>query len=133
MHFSSDRSFQIWDYNVSHRQLLLRSPQTPEIFTNIDVAFWGVTFIDISSSLDGLSLSRAADDDFGNSRRWPARPAGGVDVYRLVSGGVDYRVAASGFRVLENRLDIFESSLMYPSRDLSGEQLGKVLATSLRP
>jgi hypothetical protein len=47
----SDRYFQLWEYQVSHGMLLLRSPRSPEHQTNLDVLFHGVEYVFRLSSL----------------------------------------------------------------------------------
>jgi hypothetical protein len=65
MSFTCEREFKLWDYKVSHKQLLLRSPRTPTIATNIDIVFWDVSYIAISTILNGLTLAKASLDDVG--------------------------------------------------------------------
>ncbi len=130
MFYSSDRRFKIWDYNVSHNQLLLRSPRTPEINTNIDFVFWGVEYIDLPTSFVGISLEPPERADMFNVERSIGKPCDISGVYCVVSGEQRHFVLASGFKVLENQLDIFETSLYYFSGTDKKRDIGETLAHS---
>jgi len=67
--FSSDRSFQLWRYTVSHSQLLLRSNKTDTETKRVEVLFKGVDLVTIPTTLDGLvitenPLEALPDDEF---------------------------------------------------------------------
>ncbi|HEX3658754.1 MAG TPA: hypothetical protein VHV55_23380 [Pirellulales bacterium] len=130
MSFVSERRFRIWDYNVSHNQMLLRSPKSPEVAKNIDIVFWGVEYIGIPTTLDAVELTRVENDDKAIGDFLPAKAHEAANVYRLASGQKQYFVAASGFKVLENELDIFDSSLEYFGAPDPARDLGDVLSHS---
>jgi hypothetical protein len=113
--YESKRSFKIWDYNVSHKQLLIRSPRTNGEVENIDLVFWGVERIELDSAFDGLSLARVARNSEDS-----------VPVFSVGNG----HVVAAGCKVLVNQLEIFDSSLVYFDRDRSVEEYGAVVVTS---
>lgn len=55
--FTSDREFSFWDYSITHRQLLIRSPRFKGKFNcNLDVVFMGVTAVHSASSFFGLTI-----------------------------------------------------------------------------
>jgi hypothetical protein len=129
MYFTSDRTFKLWDYRVSHEQMLLRSPRTPQIETNIDVVFWGVEWIELPTVLAGVGLMAPdADEAAAITRRHKGVEDGSL--YCIASGGDRYFIAAQGFRVLQNVLDIFDSTLVNPAFDRPIEEYGVVLAHS---
>ena len=113
--YESNRSFKIWDYNVSHKQLLIRSPRTNGETENIDIVFWGVELIALETSFEGLSLQRGVAE---------SEPS--VPTFVVGSG----HVRAAGCKVLVNQLEIFDSSLVYFDRDRSTEEYGAVLIAS---
>ena len=80
MSFVSERRFCLWDCNISHKQLLLRSPRTPEIATNIDIVLWGVEFLQLPTVLDGVAMTRPrkriAKEPDGNFSRQAATHLG---------------------------------------------------------
>lgn len=129
MHFSSNRRFQLWDYNVSHKQLLLRSPSSPEIAGNVDIVFWQVEYMALPTTLKEVLLASANEVE-----RVAIKTAFGTELeaslYRLDSGGRSYFVAAGGFKVLTNHLEIFESTLVDFGIDRPREWYGDVVAHS---
>jgi hypothetical protein len=125
--FTSDRRFKLWDCRVSHNQLLIRSPATPEIPTNIDVIFWGVEFVSVPTNLNGLAIERQSD---GSNIGIPISPSPNGERFLIESNGKCFAVVAAGFKVLENSLDIFESSLEGFAATQAGRDLGNVLAHS---
>jgi hypothetical protein len=130
MSFASDRRFRIWDYNVSHNQMLLRSPKSPDHSENIDIVFWGVEYIEIPSAFTGVELVKASTEEASSMKRIPEKRCETSDVHVLSSGGKKFVVVAAGFKVLRNDLDIFESSLEYFSGTDSPKDAGSLLAHS---
>jgi hypothetical protein len=122
--YESTRSFQIWDYNVSHKQLLIRSPRTNGESDNVDIVFWGVEYIAISTLIDGLTLTRLTPSEA--VRCFAAEfNSQSVPTFKIGSSGF---VIASGCKVLVNQLEIFDSSLVYPDRDRPQEEYGDMVA-----
>lgn len=111
--FSSERRFRLWDYKVSHKQLLIRSPRGADVETNVDLVFWGVERMDLATSFDGLVLSTTDEGHF-----------------QIQTDGKFFQVVASGFKVLENSLDIFDSSLEGFAATSENRDLGTLLAHS---
>lgn len=130
MRFASERRFRIWDYNVSHNQMLLRSPKSPEVAKNIDIVFWGVEFVGIPTALDTVELALVEKDEKVIGEFLPVKTHEAANVYRLVSRERQYFVVAGGFKVLENELDIFDSSLEYFGGPDPARNLGEVLSHS---
>lgn len=131
MIFQSDRHFKLWDYSVSHMQMLLRSPRTPDIETNIDVVFWGVEFVELPTSLLGIEIIAASSGDASDLRARLKRNVEPGGLFRVVSSGNSYVVVASGFTVFQNMLDIFDSTVIcFPAEDRPREDYGTILAHS---
>jgi hypothetical protein len=59
--FSSERTFRIWNYTVSHSQLLLRSVKREHHDTRVDMLFKAVDRVDLPSTLAGLHVELIAD------------------------------------------------------------------------
>lgn len=133
MPFVSDRRFRLWDYNVSHKQLLLRSPGSPDAGSNVDIVMWGVEYLDLPTSLDGVAMASASAEELGRAERALGKAVDGSRVFCLVSGDRRSVVVAGGFKVLENELDPFESSLEYFAGTDPARALGTLLAHSARP
>lgn len=58
------RDFQIWQYSVSHSQLLLRSVKGNKHKTRIDVLFKGVDLMHIPTHFSGFRISEIAKEEF---------------------------------------------------------------------
>ncbi len=126
--FQSNRLFKLWDYSVSHQQLLVRSPITPDIPTNIDLLFWGVKYLTVETILRGVDIVRI--DDCSSLNDYEAKfIKDGHKIFRIRSGGSSMIVVASGFRALENQLDIFESTIT-TANDEEDREVGIELARS---
>jgi|LakMenEpi03Aug12_release.lakeMendotaPanAssembly.Ray.scaffolds.fasta_scaffold131592_2 hypothetical protein len=100
--FESNRGFQLWEYRVSHQQLLIRSPSTPEIDTNVDLIFRGVAFLNAPTTFSGIKICK---------RSGGAYPSYGKSSFELHTEGRVFEIVALSCKVLEHELDIFESTL----------------------
>jgi len=56
------RRFQVWEYTVSHAQLLLRSVRDEGNPTRIDLLFKNVGFVALPASFDVDSIEELTDD-----------------------------------------------------------------------
>jgi hypothetical protein len=130
MPLSSDRRFRFWDYNVSHDQMLIRSPKSFEFKTNVDIVMWGVEYLDLPTSLDGVTMASASLEELGRAEQSLGRKLGSSQVFCFISGDSHFLVVAAGFKILENDLDIFDSSLEYFAGTDSSRELGAVIAHS---
>lgn len=106
------RAFRIWDYRVSHDQLLLRSAKIKGYNENIDIIFYGVNYIQLSPELSGLTIQKmvppfaAPYESVVQNLEFE-----GNNLFEIVSGRDVYLVAAAYVRVFENNLEFDESSL----------------------
>ena len=130
MNYASGRSFQIWDYNVSHQQLLIRSPRSLAEETNLDVACGGVEYVDLPTSFTGLVVGPPSEKDLARAEQVLSRPCKPEQVYRFETGGASFLIVAAGLTILENDLDLFDSSLESFNNDVPDRNRGTVLAHS---
>jgi hypothetical protein len=112
--FSSHRYFLLYDYNVSHGELLIRSAKTQEHKKNIDVIFFGVKYIKLFVFLWGVSIinidnsklinfeSELLDTHFSNDTG---------NIFMISSKGEKFYIVASYFKIYENDLNFGETSL----------------------
>ncbi len=124
--YESKRAFKLWDYNVSHKQLLLRSPHTSTEIDNVDIVFWGVEYISIPTALDTILLRKVSVKELGEHLNLQNRDLASPAFIFGNSNCVDF-VLAAGCKVLVNQLEIFDSSLVYADRDRPQEEYGKVV------
>lgn len=103
--------FQLWEFLVSHRQLLLRRPATSSEPANVDLAFGGVKYVALPSSISNPRVRAATADEVSSAADLIGRPVQPDEVY-VIEGdeGRGFVVAGSARRTV-NDLELFESSL----------------------
>lgn len=104
-----ERTFQLWDYTVSHGMLLVRAPRGPGLDRNVDLVFTGVSYIAVPRLMRGLELERANETDLASMRN-QVHITADEDVFALVSQGRRHHVVAIDCSVRENEDDLFDSS-----------------------
>lgn len=118
----SDRTFKLWEYQISHGQLLIRSPKapatdtSPEMLTNLDLVCLGVDYLAVPRIFHGLEL---VDPTFGETESISLLLGRAIRPEALVviaSGGKRFPIVASSYRMAENDWDIFESPFKFRSR-----------------
>jgi hypothetical protein len=111
--FKSNRYFTIFDFMISHGQLLLRAGKDDDNSKNIDIIFFGVRYIQLFISLLGVSI-RLADDNKNLIKYDCVNSFLNNDENYLfeieTKGGIFY-IVASYFKVYENELEFNETSL----------------------
>jgi hypothetical protein len=121
----SDRTFKVWEYQISHGQLLIRSPKvpatgtSPELTTNIDLVCLGVDYMAVPRILHGLELLPPNPDEVRYLEALLGRAIALETIKVLASGGKRFSVVASSFSLSENDWDIFESPFEFRSRHRS--------------
>lgn len=105
------RSFRLWDYRVSHDQLLLRSAKGPNHPRNLDVAFVGVEYIELPTMLRDLAFAPPVQDDLRRAEVALGRVPPLERVFAIESSERHYVIVAAAVRVFENDLEYSESSL----------------------
>ena len=101
--YNSDRYFTIFDFSISHSQLLLRSSKNENQNTNIDVIFFDVKFQQLSTYLMGLEISIKNNQKTSMAKK--------DNFFILKSNNEEYHVVASFVKVYENHLNFGETSL----------------------
>jgi len=119
---TDDRTFKVWEYQISHGQLLIRSPRSPatttspERHTNVDVVFLGVEYMCLPRVLRGLTLDRATAEELQDLEATLGEAPEPKNVRILVSGGKRFVVVAVYIDVSENDWDIFDSPFEFRSQ-----------------
>ena len=103
------RSFQPWEYRVSHGQLLVRSPRQSGLTQNVDLIFAGVEYVDLPRHLLDLELSDATAEDVAHAAERLGRAVDGRKVTVLTCQGRRHLVVATAVVVRESEMDIFDS------------------------
>jgi len=110
--FKSGRYFTVFDYSVSHGQLLLRSDKIKGYKENIDIIFYDTTFVQLFTMLYGVSISLADKKEiitYNSVREYFSYD--NKNLFEIESKGEKYYIAASFVRVFENQLEFNESSI----------------------
>jgi hypothetical protein len=112
--FTSDRYFTIFDFHISHSQLLLRSSKGEKHQSNVDVIFFNVKFLQTPVSLWGISIEEIAESDaqllelkhqFGEIEYKASR------VYSVTTKKKEFYVICSFIKIFENQLEFDQTSL----------------------
>jgi len=109
-----DRKFQVWEYQVSMGNLLIRSPRSDEMPTNLDLHFTGVDYLCLPRNFDGLAL----DVPTAGEIQMVEKAVGARLDHRLwilVSGGNRFAVAGSQLFIRENDWEHFDSPIEFRS------------------
>jgi len=106
------RNFQLWEFKVSHGQLLIRSAKSALHSTNIDFIFRGVSYVCLPRYLDGMTLAEPTSEDLVLVSQITSKEADKESLFVLVSKCQRHFVVAEKLRVEENEVDIFDSSLL---------------------
>jgi hypothetical protein len=92
------RTFQLWEYHVGHKQLLLRSTKESDHPTRVEVAFKNVRALKIPTVMRDLSISLASDSVATAARAQTGTDSGTVSVFALVGSGFEgYVIAGVAF------------------------------------
>lgn len=130
MLFESDRTFRLWQFLVSHNQLLIRSPRSSVHCSNIDIVFWGVEYVEMPSHLKGVTMTANTTLEIEKAETLIGKSDETSSVFVIESESRKFLIIAGGFKVLRNNLDIFESSLELFAGSDPLKYLGEVLAHS---
>jgi len=110
----TDRELRLWEYTVSLRQLLLRSPKVESGYANnLDVIFVGVRYIEIPVTFKGLTITLGTRKHLRKIEPLLGRAVPLTHIFLLESRGRTHIIVAGMMRVEENFLDIRESSLEF--------------------
>jgi hypothetical protein len=101
--------FQLWEYRVSHGQMLVRSPKSPTQQTNVDIVFVGVEYVDLPRYLRELEIEEPTEADIAFAEDRLGKPVDAKAITVLRAKGKHHIVVAAAVKVTESDMDIFES------------------------
>ena len=111
--FRSDRYFILFDVIASHGQLLIRSQKSDLHKKNIDIVFFGTTYIQLFARLETILIRKLQDPSrcpfYETVHRFLKYENN--HIFEIISNDESYYVAASFVKVFQNELDFDESSL----------------------
>ncbi|MFC4230614.1 hypothetical protein ACFOW1_01840 [Parasediminibacterium paludis] len=125
--FKSDRYFTLFDINVSHGQLLIRSQKNGNAY-NIDIVFFGTTYMQVNNRLSKISIKliESKDNPIAYNTVKEYLTYKNSNLFQLESNGEVYYIIASFVRVFENELSFNETSLNHEEKGREKE-----IATSI--
>jgi hypothetical protein len=114
--------FMLWEYRVTHKQLLIRCPKLSEASKNVDLKFYNVEYVDLPSVFTDLEIDEVNQDDVAFASRRLGKP---VERERIVVLKSRERrhvvVAGAALAISESSMGLFESPFTLPPVDLSGK------------
>lgn len=111
-----DREFKVWDYAVSHRQMVIRSLGPEEDSPNLDLHFRGVEFMRAPTVFKGLSVVPATEAEVAEAEALVApRRCDPAMVWVLESAGNRHLVVAESLDVAETDFPMMSTALIHPS------------------
>jgi hypothetical protein len=111
--------FKLWEYRVTHKQLLIRCPKLSEASKNVDLKFYNVEYVDLPSVFPDLEIADANQKDIAFASSRLGRTVESKRVIVLKSRGERYIVVAGALAVEESATGIFESPFALPPVDIS--------------
>jgi hypothetical protein len=111
--FKSERYFTVFDYFISHGQLLIRSDKRNGENKNIDIIFFDTSFLQLFIMLNGITI-RIADKKTSMVKSLSVDNYLSYEnnnLFEIESNGEKYFIAASFVKIFENDLQFKETSL----------------------
>ena len=104
--------FAMTDYSLTHHIVLIRSTVVvngePR---NTDVLFSGTFYIELATMLEDLMVEQGNEDDLNYVKMRSNGQAVLGKVFVIHSVGVKYYIGARQMEILENSLDVLETSI----------------------
>ena len=118
----SNRKFKVWEYQVSHGQLLIRSPKapatktSPEFLTNVDLVCLDVEYMALPRVLRGVEILPPTPDEIRHLETLLGKTIDPGHAKILASEGKRFPIVALRVSLSENDWDIFESPFEFRSQ-----------------
>jgi hypothetical protein len=110
--------FKLWEYRVSHSQLLIRCPKLSASSKNIDVKFYNVEYVDLPSLFQEIAIDEPSQEEILFASRRLGRQVESQRVIVVRNGDQRHIVVAGAVVVSENSMEIFESPFALPPVEL---------------
>ena len=108
----------VWEYRVSHRQLLLRCPKSTNSSKNLDVMFYNVRYMSLPTTLPHLEIWEPDQKDIAFAENRIGTKVSSEDIYILGSGNQRRLIVAGNAVFAESTIGLFESPFMLPASQL---------------
>lgn len=120
-YYRSERRFQLWEFFVSHSQLLIRSPKGGSEERNVDIVFRGAEYISLPSHFEvhgGIEVREGAESDLSSFASLGDFSYPECRVFWVTSGPRRHVVIAAQCRVVETDCEFMEPGLQKPWDDV---------------
>ena len=121
--------FQLWEYRVSHRQLLIRCPKLSDSSQNVDVKFYDVEYVDLPSIFDDVEIVEPDQDDITFATNRVGKPVERDRVFVVKSGDNRHVVIAGAVVDSKSSRGLFESPFTLPPIERTEERSGRITST----
>lgn len=110
-----DREFKVWDYTVSHKQMVIRSLGPEEDSPNLDLHFRGVEFVRAPTVFRGLAVVSPTEQEIVEVLTLLAPKRCEPDmIWVLESGGRRHIVVAAALEISETDYPMMSTALIHP-------------------
>ncbi len=100
-----DRKFQLWFYQVSHSEAIIRSYKcSTNEESNIDIYLGAIHYLEIPCVLEGLEIKKITEEDITYISTKINQDISGKKVIVLAAGNKKYYIVAGLVKLLENNL-----------------------------
>jgi hypothetical protein len=103
------KNFQLWEYQVSHGSLLIRSPKKSDQVENVDLKFFGVEYISVPRHLKEIFVSDVSNQEIQLLESILGKSITKNKVFVLESSTGRHMIVALTMKIEKNKLEIFES------------------------
>lgn len=104
-----NRGFRLWEYRVSHGQLLYRSPADEQYNTSVDIMFFGTKYLCGPCDLGELSVEYASQSDVEKLEKYFGKLGSQDSVWMLVGTSHKSVIIAGRMTIKEHTDGIFSS------------------------
>jgi len=123
--FKSERYFTVFDFVISHGQLLLRSSKDDDNVKNIDIIFSGTRYVQLFTSLSSISIKVV--DKKSNLINYDCVSSflshNNNYLFEVETSNEKFYIGASNFKVYENELEFNETSLGLSELTVRGKEI----------
>ena len=106
--FESNESFRFLDYQISHKQLLIRGENAADGQNNIDLIFDGTEIVNCPTGFIGVKIYQLNTEEIENrniENQYTHR------VFLIITEGQEYYIKTGLLRIYKNSLTLNESSI----------------------
>jgi hypothetical protein len=108
------RVFQLWEYQVGHGKLLVRSPRSKERITNIDIICGAVEYFELPTFIPNLQIEEGSEEEIQRAKRLLGkRFHRTAKVHAFVISGERFIVVLCALQIRENSLEFYEKPIEF--------------------